>query len=316
MNEFEIIEVIATKLGARRGAREGVGDDGAILDVPPGKQLVISTDTLVEEVHFEPGTAPGDLGYKSLAVNLSDLAAMGAEPTWFFLALTLPDMVAEWVEEFADGMSDLVNSSGVRLCGGDVTSGPLNVTITACGLIADGTGLTRSGARTGDIIAVSGPTGLAGFALSELGTGRTPPQSCLRALRRPGPRLEFGRGLIGLATSCIDVSDGLLADLGHIATASGVGMQVQLECLPLSRELAGMEPERRWDLQLGGGDDYELCFTAPPHHWNEICELAGDLDLQPSMIGKVVSGHDCTVIREDGMAYLPSRAGYVHGAGT
>lgn len=316
MDEFDVIDLIADTFGARRGALEGVGDDGAVLNIPRGRQLVITTDTLVEEVHFAAGTDPGDVGYKALAVNLSDLAAMGAEPAWFFLSLTLPSMDADWVRDFARGMNELAGRAGIRLTGGDLTSGPLNVNVTACGLVPSGQALTRSGAREGDVIGISGPTGLAGRALLEWGRGRVPAPACAAALKRPEPRLAFGVALRGRAHSCIDVSDGLLADLGHIADASGVGAKIELERLPVPAELSDLAESDRWDLQLGGGDDYELCFTAAPDSWGAICEQGKTAGVEPICIGQITAGQGCTCVRPDGREYRPGRAGYVHGVRT
>lgn len=313
MDEFSLIEELVSALQARRGAAGGVGDDAAILEIPSGKQLVVTTDTLVEGVHFDAATPPSDLGHKSLAVNLSDLAAMGSEPAWYFLALTLPSMDGRWSGEFASGMHALAQRTGIRLAGGDTTSGPLNVTVTACGLVDRSRALTRSGARVGDIIAVSGPTGLAARALGDIAAGRVPAPACEQALRRPEPRIEMGRALVGLARSCIDISDGLLADLRHIAVASGVGARLALDALPVPPELQDLPEEQRWDLQLGGGDDYELCFTAAAGNWDEISEKATALGLEAARIGEVVAGDECVCVRPDGGEYRPGRPGYVHG---
>lgn len=313
MNEFSFIEELTSALRARHGAVEGVGDDAALLEVPSGKQLAVTTDTLVEGVHFDAATSPSDLGHKSLAVNLSDLAAMGAEPAWYFLALTLPSMDSPWIREFARGMHALAQRSGIRLAGGDTTRGPLNITITACGLVEAGKALTRSGAKVGDVIMVSGPTGLAACALGDITAGRIPAPACEQSLRRPEPRTELGRALLGLARSCIDVSDGLLADLRHVAAASGVGARLALGSLPVPPELVDLPEEKRWDLQLGGGDDYELCFTAPPERCDEIKEKAAACGLEATAIGEVVAGEGCVCIRPDGGEFRPRRAGYDHG---
>lgn len=313
VDEFSLIDLIATTLDAKRGALEGVGDDAAILEVPAGRQLVVTTDTLVEDVHFEAGTAPADIGYKSLAVNLSDLAAMGADPAWYLLALTLPTMNAEWCRAFALGMHELAVDCGIRLVGGDLTSGPLTITVTACGLVRPGTALLRSGARVGDVIGISGPTGLAARAVLELKDLRDPAPACLRALRRPVPRVKLGQALGGLANSCIDISDGLLADLGHIVKASGVGAVVELARLPSPAELSDLSDEDRWDLQLGGGDDYELCFTAAPERWEEINGRLKALGAKVTAIGKVVEGEGCSCLRPGGGEYRPRSPGYMHG---
>jgi len=314
MDEFALIELITTRLDARPGAMGGVGDDAAILEIPEGRQLVVSTDTLVEGVHFEVGALPQDVAYKSLAVNLSDLAAMGARPAWFFLALTLPDLDSGWIESFADGLNEAAQAAGVALAGGDTTRGPLSITITACGLVRPGEALLRSGARVGDVIAVSGSTGLAGLALDERSRGREPAPAALAALNRPTARIELGRSLVGLASSCIDISDGLLADLAHISRASGVGMEVRLRDLPCPPELAELPQEDRWNLQLGAGDDYELCFTVSRDRWDQVEQSAKAIGVPVTQIGEAVQGEGCICLMPDGRVFQPGRAGYNHGA--
>ena len=314
MDEFSLIDLLASALGAKRGALEGIGDDAAILDVPEGMQLLVSTDTLVEGVHFDSRTSPADLGYKSLAVNLSDLAAMGATPAWYFLALTLPAISEDWIRQFAQGMREMADESGIRLAGGDTTLGPLNITVTVCGLVARGAALTRGGACAGDVIGISGPTGLAGRALDELKAGREPDSACSAALFRPKPRNDFGCALVGLARSCIDVSDGLLADSGHLAEASGLGTRIELSALPIPEALADMSEEARWALQLSAGDDYELCFTVDPDRWGEVLERGTSLGLEPTIIGRVLERPHRVCVRPDGSEFRPPKAGYVHGA--
>lgn len=313
MREFGLIEYLADTLGASRGALEGIGDDGAVLDVPADRQLVVSTDSLVEGVHFESGLDPVDIGYKALAVNLSDLAAMAAVPAWYFLNLTLPAIDQRWVEGFAKGLRKAAEGSGIRLAGGDTTSGPLSITITVCGLVKRGAALTRSGARPGDIVGISGPTGLAACALADLQQGRAPAADCLRALRRPQPRLGFGQALGELAHSGIDVSDGLLADLGHIARASSVGAEIELARLPSATGLGALPEQQRRDLQLGGGDDYELCFTALESSWPAIERAALETGCQAIRIGQVTTGEGVQVLLPDGGEYTPARRGYEHG---
>lgn len=314
MDEFALIELIKTTLDAREGAMGGIGDDATILDIPEGEQLVVSTDTMVEGVHFDTSALPEDIGYKALAVNLSDLAAMGARPGWFLLALTHPALDAEWVKSFASGLDEAARPVSIALAGGDTTRGPLSITITACGLVSPGEALLRSGARVGDAIGISGATGLAGLALLELEQGHDPAPSALAALNRPAARVELGRSLVGVASSCIDVSDGLLADLAHIARASAVGMKLKLADLPCPAELAGLRETDRWNLQLGGGDDYELCFTAPQGQWDVIEEKANAIGVPVSRIGEVVEGEGCVCLMPDGQAFEPARAGYNHGA--
>jgi thiamine-monophosphate kinase len=313
MDEFSLIDVLTTTLGAKRGAMEGVGDDGAILTVPADKHLVVSTDTLVAGVHFDGQASPGDVGFKSLAVSLSDLAAMGARPAWFFLSLTLPSMDESWTRRFALGMDEAARCASISIAGGDVTSGPLSITVTVCGLVRPGLALLRSGAHPGDVIGISGPTGMAGKALLDLRQGKFPAPACVTALHRPSPRLAFGQALCGLASSCIDISDGLLADAGHIARASGVGIKIELDRLPNPPELADLDDEARWNLQLGGGDDYELCFTVAPDRWEDVSHAAQATGVDAIRIGEVVADDGCICVKPDGEHFRPIRSGYVHG---
>lgn len=313
MDEFALIDFLTAELGATRGALGGIGDDAVVLDVPEGKQLVVSTDTLVEGIHFEAGTAPADIGYKSLAVNLSDLAAMGAQPAWYFLSLTLPSMERDWVRGFASGIKGLAEEAGIALVGGDTTSGPLNVTVTVCGLVEPGMAMLRSGARVGDVIGISGPTGLAGCALRDRQSGRAPSPSCAAALDRPIPRLGLGKALSGLVSSCIDISDGLLADLGHISDASCVGARLELASLPISPELADLPDESRWELQLSAGDDYELCFTAAPGNWDEVRARASAVGADATAIGEIVVGDKCVCVMPGGEEFRPGSRGFIHG---
>ncbi len=313
MDEFSVIELLTSIVGVDYGALEGVGDDASILPVPPGQQLVVSTDTLVEGVHFSVGENSENVGYKALASSISDLAAMGASPAWFFLALTLPSMNSDWVRGFARGIRAVAREAPISLVGGDVTSGPLNITVTVCGLVEAGAALTRKGAMPGDFIGITGPTGLAGKALADQEQGIEPAPACEAALNRPRLRLKFAQGLVGLANSCIDVSDGLLADLTHISEASGVGIRIDLERLPVPPELSELPDAERWDLQLGGGDDYELCFTTAPDRWHEVERLAAREETRVFRIGAVVTGGLCLCIRPDGEIFRPVRSGYVHG---
>jgi thiamine-monophosphate kinase len=290
----------------------GIGDDAAVLEPAPGRQLVVCTDTLVEGVHFPVGTDPRAIGHKSLAVNLSDLAAMGAEPDWFLLALTLPDADEQWLAAFASGMGDLAARSGIALVGGDTTHGPLSITVTAAGSVAPGTALTRSGARSGDLVAVSGCPGRAAQALAAVLAHEEPDCRGLEALEYPEPRLALGKALCGLATACIDLSDGLLADLGHILAQSGVGAELDLGSLPESGPLAALPDEQRWQLQLGGGDDYELCFTVPARKQKELAALALSCELDLSVIGEVTARPGLVMRRPDGSPYDQVVRGYEH----
>jgi thiamine-monophosphate kinase len=315
--EFDLIQRLQSGFLARPGGTVpepalGIGDDAAVLDVPPGEQLVVTTDTMVEGVHFPPQTQAGDLGHKALAVNLSDLTAMGARPAWFFLALTMPKEDTDWLDALAAGMAKLAGQSSVMLAGGDMTAGGLSITITALGLVEAGTALRRKGARAGDLVVVSGAPGNAAYALAQLRAGKNPGGEAGRAFYRPSPRLQLGRELRGLATACIDLSDGLLADLGHILKASAVGVEVELQCLPVPEEMAGMENEQRWSLQLGGGDDYELCFTLPPQRRNELKRLAKQTGTVVTVIGRVVAGEGITCRKANGGRFTPPEKGFEH----
>jgi thiamine-monophosphate kinase len=320
MPEFDLIRrlqhriaVPLSRLGS--GCVVGIGDDGAVLESPPGRQLVVCTDTLNEGVHFPLNTTPRAIGHKALAVNLSDLAAMGAEPAWFFLNLSLPDEATDWLDEFAGGMGDLASATGILLAGGDTTSGPLSVTVTAIGLVEPGQALLRSGARDGDRVVVSGAPGRAARVLERIGQGEEPGEAGRAALDYPQPRLALGRALRGLATSCIDVSDGLLADLGHILDQSSVGAELRVDALPVDPELGGLDAAHRWSLQLGGGDDYELCFTVPAGAQTRLPQLAEELGLVLTVVGHITAGGGLRVVRPDGTAFVPERSGYQHFAG-
>ena len=290
----------------------GIGDDAAVLDVPADRQLVLCTDTLVENVHFPGGSDPRAVGHKSLAVNLSDLAAMGAEPAWFLLSLALPRHDPDWVDAFAKGMAELARDAGILLVGGDTTRGDLCITVTVAGLVSPGKALTRGGARPGDHIIVSGKPGCAAFGLLQLKSGSEPDDHCRRALEFPQPRLALGALIGDLATACIDLSDGLLADLGHILDRSGTGAELKLGQLPPPACLEKLPDDERLDLQLAGGDDYELCFTVPPAVLPRITEISNELALPLSDIGKITDSGKIVIRQADGSRYEMSRSGYQH----
>ncbi len=272
----------------------GVGDDGAVIAPRPGMEVVISTDMLVADTHFLPGTDPESLGWKALAVNLSDLAAMGAEPRWALLAAALPSADEDWIAAFCRGFFGLAQRFGVDVIGGDTTRGPLNLAPTVLGEVPAGQALTRAGARPGDTIWVSGAPGLAALGLAQLqGRGELALQwreRCSAALHRPEPRIELGQALRPLAHAVIDVSDGLLADLGHVLERSAVSAILELEALPR----AALEAAPRLDLGhaclLGGGDDYELTFTAAPESDAAIAALGRRLGLALTAIGEIGGG--------------------------
>ena len=289
----------------------GVGDDGALIAPTPGRELVVSTDMLVEGTHFLADTGAEALGWKCLAVNISDMAAMGAQPRWAMLGITVPPAPTfEWLDDFARGFFACADEFGVDLIGGDTTRGPRAICVTILGEVAAGRALRRSGAGTGDSIWISGRPGRAALGLAHL-QGRTvlrEPQlaDCLAALHRPQPRVELGLALPGLATAAIDVSDGLLADLGHILEQSAVAARLQIPQLPA----AGLER----DCLLAGGDDYELLFTAAAASTAAILALAAELQLPLTCIGEIVSGPAGRLVLcdADGRDITPARRGFDH----
>ena len=256
VDEFQLIRhYFAGLTASSEDVVLGIGDDAAVLSVPTGQQLVVTTDTLIAGRHFPEQTAAFDVGWKALAVNLSDLAAMGAKPRWFTLALSLPAPDAVWLAGFADGLKALADQHRVALVGGDTTRGPLSITITAMGLVSASKALLRDGAAAGDVVCVTGTLGDAALALRELSGAAV----LRRRLDRPRPRVEAGLLLAEFATAAIDISDGLAADLNHILLASAVGAELHAEKLPQSPTFSAAAVPDALALQLHGGDDYELC---------------------------------------------------------
>ena len=315
--EFALIERIRARVRDRGDVTLGIGDDAALLRVPPGHELVVTSDTLVAGVHFPLDTAVADVGWKALAVNLSDLAAMGAAPAWCTLALTLPTANADWIDQFLDGFLELAAQHHVQLVGGDTTRGPLAVNITAHGLVPGGAALRRDGARAGDDVWVTGTLGDAAGALAQALAGGPYSAKLRYRLDRPTPRIDAGLALRGLAHAAIDVSDGLLQDLGHVLAASGLGARLDLGRLPTSRTLADhFDERRRWELQLSGGDDYELCFTAPPAQALAIEQALAGFEVGATVVGHLVAGQGVVITTPDGEAYAPPATGYEHFRGT
>lgn len=317
MNEFELIRAFfAAQPVTRADVKVGIGDDGAVLEVPPGMQVVVTTDALVSGVHFFPDVDPDALGHKSLAVNLSDLAAMGADPAWFTLSLSLPDADRGWLRAFCDGMFRLARRYQIQLVGGDTVRGPLSISISAHGLVPHGRALLRSGARPGDRIYVTGEIGDAGLALrqkhGELDLAETDRVAAAERLVRPMPRIEAGRTLRGIASSAVDISDGLLADLGHILEHSRVGARVRLGALPLSKLYRSLLPQVGWDTALAGGDDYELCITVPAHSVGALEKSEVELGCAVTCIGDIIAGTGLQLLDSAGKLYTPMTAGYDH----
>lgn len=324
-SEFDLIRRFFSGRGALRDdVAIGIGDDGAVLRVEHDVELVLSVDTLVSGVHFPPSTDARSIGHKALAVNLSDMAAMAADPAWATLALTLPRVDETWLQEFADGFFDLAQRFNVQLVGGDLTRGPLAVTVQLHGFVPRGEALRRDTARSGDLVYVTGTLGDAALALELL----PHPDGCreafgyLRArLDRPEPRVAQAMALRNLASAAIDVSDGLAADLGHILEASGVGATLYVDRLPRSHafrsctaETGSARPEvPSWeDLALAGGDDYELCFTIPAARTPELARLT-QLDAGGcTCIGVIEASPGLRCVTQDGALWQPGREGYDH----
>jgi len=292
MGEFELIQRFFTRAARRASAVPlGIGDDCALLAPRPGMQLAVSTDMLVEGRHFLSTVPPDRLGHKALAVNLSDLAACGAEPLAFTLALALPRIDEAFLDGFARGLFALADAHGIDLIGGDTTAGPLNIAITVFGEMPAGQALLRSGARAGDALWVSGMPGDARLALEafrgSLFLAGDDFEHVRRAMEQPQPRVTLGLALRGLATAAIDVSDGLLGDLGHVLARSQVGARVQLDALPRSAVLARQPLAVQRHCLLHGGDDYELLFTAPPARDADVLAAGRASGVRVSRIGRI-----------------------------
>ncbi|MBD8525040.1 thiamine-phosphate kinase [Pseudomarimonas arenosa] len=312
MAEFELIDAIARRVRRRRDVAVGIGDDAALLNPPPGYQLAITQDTLNESVHFRSGDDPEAIGCKAAAVNLSDLAAMAAEPAWCTLSLALPDADRPWLDAFLDGFTGLLAEHDVALVGGDTTRGPCSISVTLLGLVPEGQGLRRDAGKVGDDLWVTGSLGDAAAGLAGMGSGDQ--ANYLRGrLLRPQPRIAAGLALRRHARACIDVSDGLLADLGHVLRASGVGAELWLSALPASPALqACTEREQRWQLQCAGGDDYELLFSAAPVDRVAIERLVQASGTPVARIGRLVDTPGCLISDPDGQRWQPSDLGYQH----
>jgi thiamine-monophosphate kinase len=318
LNEFELISRFFSRPGtqhAESGVILGIGDDAALLDVPQGNVLVAAVDTIVSGRHFPEGSEARSIGHRALAVNLSDMAAMGATPKWATLALTLPEADASWLAGFSAGLLNLADAHGVALVGGDTTRGPLTVSVQILGYVPKGAALRRGGARAGDLLAVSGTLGDAGAGLA-LRTATAPPgrhaAELIRRFDYPTPRVQLGITARGIATAAMDLSDGLTGDLPKLAQASGVAAHVAVERLPLSQalqETASAEQAREW--ALSAGDDYELLFAVPPQRVAALQSAAARLNLTLTIIGELRSGRGVTWSL-NGDDFTPSASGYDH----
>lgn len=313
LSEFSLIESFFEQ---RRLGREdvalGIGDDAALLRPPMGMLLAAAVDTLIEGVHFPKNTPAEAIGHKALAVNLSDLAAMGAEPAWATLSLSMPEPNEVFLRAFADGLFTLAEQCNLELVGGDTVRGPLVVTVQVNGFVPEGEGLLRSEARPGDLVYVSGTLGdaAAGLELVQSGVLDSDEARWLRErLDLPTPRIALGQALRGLATSCIDISDGLCADLRHIMERSILGAAIDSNLVPLSPQLLAIKGESTArQLALHGGDDYELCFTVPETREAELLRLAATFDVPITKIGEM--NNEVGVLRIDGEVVVGG--GYDH----
>ena len=313
VDEFELIARFFTRPSRSGSVVLGVGDDAALLAPTPGHELVASVDMLVAGRHFTADADPEALGHKTLAVNLSDLAAMGATPRWALLAGALPDADPQWLAAFARGFHAEAEAYRVDLVGGDTTRGPLNLCVTILGEVPAGEALTRGGAKAGDAVYVSGPLGDAALAVAAMAGRIALDPAALRACRmrldRPTPRVALGLALRGVASAAIDISDGLVGDLGHIVERSNAGANIDLRAIPRSPTLAALleGPQRATALAclLAGGDDYELCFTAPASAAHTIGDIAHALGLPLARIG-AITAEPGLVVRDESGAPLPS----------
>ncbi|MGP9833730.1 thiamine-phosphate kinase [Marinobacter sp. NSM] len=315
MGEFELIRRFFVPLANKAMTDQlvlGPGDDCAIQRVPEGRDLVFSVDTLVEGVHFPANYSPFCLGWRALAVATSDLAAMGATPVCFTLALTLPEAEPEWLADFAHGLAKASDAFGISLAGGDTTRGPLAVCIQVHGTVTQGSAIRRSGARPGDLVCVSGPLGAAGAALDFLGATNpgVDQQAILARYHFPEPRLVLGQQLVGRASAAIDISDGLLADLEHILEPSGVGAELDAKNVPMLPELRRIKGAAALSLALTAGDDYELCVTIPP---DQYAALAPEAQVGLIIIGRVQQESG---LRVTGAEMTESPAGFDHFGGS
>ena len=316
MSEFDLINRFFKPEAVHRDdVILGIGDDCAILNIPHGKQLCVSTDTLIAGVHFPDTTSARDIGHKALAVNLSDLAAMGAEPTWVSLALTLPEHNADWLEDFMYGFNELAGHYKVSLIGGDTTRGHLTITVQVFGLIDEGQAMRRDRARTNQLIYVTGTLGDAGLGLKQvMGQIHEPSlDDCIHRLNHPEPRIDIARELVNFTDCAIDISDGLLADLGHILECSQCGAELQLQDIPLSNEVKHYYGEQiDWAQILGAGDDYELCFTCDENKAASLQTLAQQQGIAITCIGRITTGSVLSCIDAQGHVLDIKQTGYNH----
>lgn len=321
IGEFELIRRFFAQRRpaqtAQSGVILGIGDDAALLALPPDSELVAAVDTLVAGRHFPAHTDARSIGHRALAVNLSDIAAMGATPAWATLALTLPNVNVGWLERFSAGFFELADANAVALVGGDTTRGPLTVSVQILGHVPRGTALRRGGARAGDLLAVTGTLGDAGAGLKFATTPseETSRPAALQLIRRfdyPAPRVQFGLAARGIATAAMDLSDGLVGDLPKLADASGIAVHVAVERLPLSAAMrAAVPPAKARDWALAAGDDYELLLAVPPLRYADLDAAADRLNLTLTVIGEFLPGRGVTWSL-NGETFTPGAPGWDH----
>ncbi|MCF6264423.1 MAG: thiamine-phosphate kinase [Xanthomonadales bacterium] len=315
-NESDLIALIAANELQQRETDSvilGIGDDAAIIRVAENHDLVTCTDTLVVGVHFPLQTSAYDIGWKSLAVNISDLAAMAATPRFAQLALTLPNADTEWLKEFLAGWQALASQYNIGLIGGDTTRGPLSITVQAMGEIPRGQAALRRGrAQIGDVLVVSGDLGGAALALQQLQAGETVDSGLALELNRPQPRVALGSALRGLATSAIDLSDGLAIDLPRLMAGSGLGAKIHLQQLPLKPTLAALGKSQRYSLAVSGGDDYELLFSLPAELQSRLAEISSAANVSLTVIGEVQANPAVELLTTDGSLFTPNFTAYEH----
>ena len=316
MAEFSLIDRFCKNIGAAHPETKlSVGDDAAVVAIPEGMELAISVDTMVAGVHFFPDAPPKSIAHKLLAVNLSDMAAMGAEPKWVTMTLTVPTVDQAWLTDFSTSLNELAKGYGVQLIGGDTTQGELNLSIQIMGLLPKSKAITRSGAKQGDDLYLSNNIGDAALALKLMSDEKSVNKQLVDALEKPTPQVDLGLKLLNVAHSCIDISDGLVADCSHIARQSQVTFEIDIAKIPLSDDyLAYINGGGSVDLALTGGDDYQLAFTAPQSQRQTINDISSSLGIKLSRIGRAVEkGKDLVSLFDSGKPYqLKSDSGYQH----
>lgn len=294
----------------------GIGDDAALLNMPADQQLVVATDTLVESVHFPPQASAEHIATRALCVNLSDMAAMGARPRWFTLALTLPATMAstQWLESFSRGLATVAEQYDIALVGGDTTAGPLTISLTLLAEVPVAQSLRRDGAKPGDTLYVTGTLGDGAAALEIINRGDLAhSERLLTRFYQPQPQIEAGIRLRNVASACIDISDGLIADLGHICKASGVRSDIQTKLLPIHQELHQLWPQQAVDWALSGGDDYQLCFTVPQSRCEIVNQWIDAGDFDATMVGQILAPDNSkNLVIVDGSASADIKRGFDH----